>query len=202
MNQILAGLLLATTACSPLAHPEWITDADRTLGAYRDPVLTVPVHLLPGGIVDPKALLDEAHAGNKVGGIDRRRLPDLATYWKRGEAPPYGVIGEQGTVRVRFVGLKRRDPQAGDPTVEAVYRVLHPLPFHITLQAGEPGREHDLGEARSERWGAGLFYAEIAVPLPENRLRGFEHLRGILEEEGNDWTVTTETELTPYRAGR
>jgi len=197
VNQILVGILLATTACAPLSHPEWMTDADRALGAYRDPVLTVPVHLLPGGIVDPKALLDEAHAGNKVGGIDPRRLPDLARFWKRGEAPPYGVIGEQGTVRVRFVGLKRSASQTGDPTVEVVYRVLHPFPFHITLQAGEPGQEHTLGEARSERWGSGLFYAEIAVPLPENRLRGFERLRGILEEEGNTWTVTTAAVLTP-----
>jgi len=195
-------VLLATTACAPLSHPEWTTDADRVLGAYQDPVVTVPIHLLPGDFVDPRALGDESHAGNKVGDIDESRLPYLAVFWKRGEAPPYGVLGEQGTVRVRFLGLKRRDAPSGDPSIEAVFRVLHPVPFRLTLQAGGPGQEHELGEARSERWGSGLFYAEIAVPLPDNRLQGYEHLRGILTEEGNSWTVTTRTELVPYSAGR
>lgn len=179
-------------ACSPMPLVVGERAVNSALGPYRDPVGQAEVPILMSGRLDGRRFAGSTVHGYGVGEPAADDRSPVARAWRAGAPPAYGVLGHQGDLRARWVGLRQRP----DGRFEAVVRALHPRHFQLTLLEGaEP---HPLATTKSVHWGPAATYAEVAVPLATDRLTEDLLLHLQLVEVESGFEIRTEARLQPY----
>ena len=157
------------------------------LGSVEDPDWLIEVPVLADGTIS-KVAKDEY--GVQHGRLERSDNNDLWESWQSGEAPRRGILGRTTHVRVRWIGLRKRNG-----VWSAVYRAVHPYPFRIAL-----GWEEDPEEATgtdSRRWAQGIHYAEVSIPNVS--FPATTDLFGRIWEIDAARSIVTELEIEPVR---